>query len=59
MGHLQGGLLSTVADTFRFVRMLDRRGLVGGHRVLQEETIQAMERPRCGKSLPDVGNGWW
>jgi hypothetical protein len=48
MGHLQGGLLSTVADTFRFVRMLDMRGITNGIRLLQEETIQAMERPRCG-----------
>lgn len=51
MGHLQGGLLSTVADTFRFVRMLDMRGITNGIRLLQEETIQAMERPRTDSGL--------
>ena len=52
MGHLQGGLVSTVADTYLFVRMLYHRGFTQhGTRLLQEETVQALELPRW------IGNG--
>ncbi|CAJ1430789.1 unnamed protein product [Effrenium voratum] len=52
MGHMQGGLVSTVADTSRFVRMLLRKGLSwDGKRLLKEATIDAMERPRKDSGL--------
>ncbi|CAK9117901.1 unnamed protein product [Durusdinium trenchii] len=52
MGHMQGGLVSTVADTCRFVHMLFRRGLLGdGKRLLKEDTMQALEMPRKDTGL--------
>lgn len=52
MGHLQGGLVSTVADTIRFVRMLVHRGVSGdGRRILAEETIAALESARKDSGL--------
>ncbi|CAE7881698.1 unnamed protein product, partial [Symbiodinium sp. KB8] len=52
MGHLQGGLVSTVADTIRFVRMLVHRGVSGdGRRILAEETIAALESARQDSGL--------
>lgn len=52
MGHLQGGLVSTVADTYLFVRMLYNRGFTQhGTRLLQEETVQALELPRKDPGL--------
>lgn len=45
IGHNQGGLVSTVADTVRFVRMLIRNGLGwNGRRILKEETLAIMEK---------------
>lgn len=47
MGYLKGGLVSTVADTVRFVRMVMKRGLMeNGQRLLQESTAALMERDR-------------
>merc|ERR1719433_1283945 len=47
MGQFQGGLVSTVADTYQFVRMLARRGVASnGQRLLKEETVTAMEADR-------------
>jgi len=47
MGYLYGGLVGTVADTAKFVRMLASGGLTeSGHRLLQKSTITAMERNR-------------
>jgi len=52
MGHLQGGLVSTVADTYSFVRMLARRGIASsGQRLLKEETVTAMEEDRKDSGL--------
>eukprot|EP00928_Gymnodinium_smaydae_P075509 TRINITY_DN58537_c0_g1_i1.p1 TRINITY_DN58537_c0_g1~~TRINITY_DN58537_c0_g1_i1.p1 ORF type:complete len:513 (+),score=50.03 TRINITY_DN58537_c0_g1_i1:132-1670(+) len=52
MGHFQGGLVSTVADTCRFVRMLVRRGVTwNGQRLLTEETVTAMETNRKDSGL--------
>lgn len=56
MGHLQGGLVSTVADTYLFVRMIYNRGFTQhGTRLLQEETVQALELPRRLGSV----KSWW
>jgi len=52
MGHSQGGLVSTVADTSRFVRMLVRRGVTwNGQRLLREETVRALEEERRDSGL--------
>jgi len=47
MGYKMGGLVSTVADTVKFVRMLQRRGLMdNGQRLLRESTLTMMEKNR-------------
>lgn len=47
MGYLFGGLVGSVADTAKFVRMLASGGLTeSGHRLLQKSTIAVMERNR-------------
>jgi CubicO group peptidase (beta-lactamase class C family) len=52
MGRNEGGLVSTVADTSRFVRMLVRRGVGwNGHRVLKEETLAMMEEQQLDPAL--------
>merc|ERR1712187_764887 len=52
VGHNRGGLVSTVADTSRFVRMLVRRGIGwNGYRVLKEETISTMEEEQLDPAL--------
>lgn len=52
LGKNEGGLISTVADTSRFVRMLIRRGVGwNGHRVLKEETLAMMEEQQLDPAL--------
>jgi len=49
--YTSGGLVTTVADTVRFVQMLLRKGLAAdGRRYLQERTLATMERNRAKKS---------
>merc|ERR1712232_907539 len=55
MGYLHGGLVSTVADTARFVRMLLRNGVMdSGKRLLKKSTVAAMEKNRLKKN--DAGD---
>eukprot|EP00931_Biecheleriopsis_adriatica_P108113 TRINITY_DN82451_c0_g1_i1.p1 TRINITY_DN82451_c0_g1~~TRINITY_DN82451_c0_g1_i1.p1 ORF type:complete len:480 (+),score=109.36 TRINITY_DN82451_c0_g1_i1:36-1442(+) len=55
MGYLYGGLVSTVADTTRFVRMIMNKGAMeNGQRLLQRSTITAMEKNRLKKGLDPV-----
>jgi len=47
MGYLDGGLLSTVADTARFVQLLANKGLTpDGKRLIQEKTLAELEKNR-------------
>lgn len=47
-----GGLVSTVADTVRFVQMLLNKGVAAdGRRYLRERTLAAMEKNRSKRSL--------
>merc|ERR1712232_934272 len=51
MGYLYGGLVSTVTDTARFVRMLlDYGKLEDGTRLLKKSTVLAMEKNRLRPS---------
>lgn len=46
-----GGLVSTVADTVRFVQMLLNKGVTAnGERLVHEKTLAAMEKNRAKKS---------
>jgi CubicO group peptidase (beta-lactamase class C family) len=51
-GH--AGVFSTARDLSRFCRMILAGGIIDGKRVLAEETVREMTRPR---SLPD-GTAW-
>jgi CubicO group peptidase (beta-lactamase class C family) len=51
MGYLHGGLVSTAADTGKFVRMLLNRGVMdNGKRLLKTSTVAAMEKNRLKKN---------
>jgi len=51
MGYLHGGLVSTVEDTARFVRMLLNHGVMdNGKRLLNKSTVAAMEKNRLKKN---------
>lgn len=59
MGYLYGGLVSTVADTAKFVLMLMRKGqLPTGQRFLKASSITQMERNRIkeGDKVNFLGN---
>lgn len=47
-----GGLVSTVADTLQFIRLLANGGEWGGVRLLQEATLKRMRQNECA---PGVG----
>lgn len=51
MGYIHGGLVSTVEDTVRFVRMLLKRGIGHtGKRLVTEKSLALMERNRLQAS---------
>lgn len=51
MGYLYGGLISSVADTTKFVRMLLNHGkLDNGQQFLRKSTVTAMEKNRLPKN---------
>jgi len=51
MGYTMGGLVSTVADTVKFIRMILRRGVTdSGQRLLKEATLTMMEKNRTKSS---------
>lgn len=55
MGYLYGGLVSTVADTARFVRMLMRKGkLDDGQRFLSSSSVTALEKNRMKEGVDPV-----
>mmetsp|Transcript_74427 Transcript_74427/g.197693 ORF Transcript_74427/g.197693 Transcript_74427/m.197693 type:complete len:489 (-) Transcript_74427:44-1510(-) len=55
MGYLYGGLVSTVADTAKFVKLLLDNGLApNGLRILKERTVALMEADRL---KPSWGSG--
>ncbi|CAE7199160.1 unnamed protein product [Symbiodinium natans] len=55
MGYLYGGLVSTVADTARFVRMLMHKGkLDDGRRFLSPSSVTALEKNRMKEGVDPV-----
>jgi CubicO group peptidase (beta-lactamase class C family) len=50
-----GGLVSTVADYFRFTEMLRRRGELEGVRLLGRKTIEYMTNNQLSGDLADMG----
>jgi len=47
MGYLDGGLVSTAADTARFVQLLANKGVTpDGKRLIQEKTLAELEKNR-------------
>jgi CubicO group peptidase (beta-lactamase class C family) len=55
-----GGLFSTLNDFCNFVKMLLDRGIYGGQRILNEESVAAMGTQRISDTLPGVkpGTSW-
>jgi len=51
------GMFSTAHDMERFFRMMLDRGSVNGKRVLSEQSVRAMLRPRVSTSLDGVAQG--
>lgn len=50
-----GGLVSTVADYFRFTEMLRRKGELDGERLLGRKTIEYMTTNQLSGDLADMG----
>jgi CubicO group peptidase (beta-lactamase class C family) len=50
-----GGLVSTVADYFRFTEMLRRKGELDGERLLGRKTIEFMTTNHLSGDLADMG----
>lgn len=51
-----GGLLSTIDDMARYLRMFLGRGILDGHRVFSEGVVAAMQRPAV--SIPLAGRSF-